>query len=162
MKKSALFLLAGGLLTFAACTNEQAPAGGYTQEQVDSAVNARVLELQAAMQATNDSTINALAQWKADSMIAAAKGGTTIKSTTTKTSPGKTSTTTTTTTTAPPPKTNVQTGGLKSQSDQNKVNDKSSVQGGGLKSQSDQNKTNNTDKVQGGGLKSQSDQNKTK
>lgn len=74
MKKQALFLLAGGLLTFAACTNDQAPAGGYTQEQVDSAVDARLLELQAQMQATNDSTINVLAQWKADSMIAAAKG----------------------------------------------------------------------------------------
>lgn len=77
MKKQALFLLAGGLLTFAACTNEQVSSGGFTQEQVDSAVNARVAELQAAMQASNDSAINALAQWKADSMIAAAKGQTT-------------------------------------------------------------------------------------
>ena len=74
MKKQALLLLAGGLLTFAACTNDQAPTGGYTQDQLDSAVNARVSELQAAMQASNDSAINALAQWKADSMIAAAKG----------------------------------------------------------------------------------------
>lgn len=162
MKKQALLLLAGGLLTFAACTNEQAPAGGYTQEQLDSAVNARVSELQAGMQASNDSAINALAQWKADSMIAAAKGGTTSKTTTTKTSPGKTTTSTTTTTTTPPPKNNVQTGGLKSQSDQGKANDKTTVQGGGLKSQSDVNKANNTNKVQGGGLKSQSDQGRTK
>ena len=73
MKKQALFVLAGGLLTFAACTNDQA-AGGYTQEQVDSAVDARLIELQAQMQASNDSIINVMAQWKADSMIAAAKG----------------------------------------------------------------------------------------
>jgi hypothetical protein len=100
MKKQALFLLAGGLLTFAACTNEQAPAGGFTQEQVDSAVNARVAELQAAMQASNDSAINALAQWKADSMIAAAKG----QKTSTPKPTTKTNTPATTTTPPPPPK----------------------------------------------------------
>ncbi len=104
MKKQALFLLAGGLLTFAACTNDQAPAGGYTQEQVDSAVEARLAEMQAQMQASNDSTINVLAQWKADSMIAAAKGGNTSKTTTTKSTPTKSTTTTTTTTTTPTPK----------------------------------------------------------
>ncbi len=99
MKKQALFLLAGGLLTFAACTNDQAPAGGYTQEQVDSAVDARLAELQAQMQATNDSTINVLAQWKADSMIAAAKG----QAPTTPKPRVKTPPPTTTTPTAPPP-----------------------------------------------------------
>jgi hypothetical protein len=74
MKKHALLLLAGGLLTFAACTNEQATTGGYTTEQFDSAVDARLNELRAQLVASNDSMINALAQWKADSMIAAAKG----------------------------------------------------------------------------------------
>lgn len=106
MKKSALLLLAGGLLTFAACTNEQAPAGGFTQEQVDSAVNARVAELQASMQASNDSAINALAQWKADSMIAAAKGQApaTTKPSTGKTNPPKTTTPATPTAPAGPEK----------------------------------------------------------
>lgn len=74
MKKQALVLLAGGLLTFAACTSEQKTDGAYTQEQLDSAVNARIEELRAELAASNDSAINALAQWKADSMIAAAKG----------------------------------------------------------------------------------------
>ena len=73
MKKQTLLVLAGGLLTFAACTNEN-QGGGYTQEQVDSIVDARVAEMQIQMQMSNDSAINALAQWKADSMIAAAKG----------------------------------------------------------------------------------------
>ncbi|HYD22044.1 MAG TPA: hypothetical protein VEB40_11260, partial [Flavipsychrobacter sp.] len=85
MKKQTLVLLAGGLLTFAACTNDQA-TGGYTQEQLDSAVNARVTEIQAQLQASNDSAINALAQIKADSMLAAMKGGGSVtRSTTTKT-----------------------------------------------------------------------------
>ena len=73
IKKQTLLVLAGGLLTFAACTNE-AKDGEYTQEQVDSIVDARVMEMQTQMQMSNDSAINALAQWKADSMIAAAKG----------------------------------------------------------------------------------------
>ena len=102
MKKQTLVLLAGGLLTFAACTNDQA-TGGYTQEQLDSAVNARVTEIQAQLQASNDSAINALAQIKADSMLAAMKGGGSVtRSTTTKTTTPATSTTTTTTTTTPP------------------------------------------------------------
>ena len=101
MKKSALFLLAGGLLTFAACTNDEAPAGSYTQEQVDSAVNARVAELQASMQASNDSAINSLAQWKADSMIAAAKGAPAPARPTGRTNTTKPTTPATPTTTTP-------------------------------------------------------------
>jgi len=161
MRKQTILLLAGGLLTFAACKNESADSGGFTQEYVDSAVNARVMELQVQMQASNDSVINALATWKADSMIAAAKGQ---KPTTPKprvNNPGSA--------TAPPPPPveppkppTVQSGGLKSQSDQNRVKDKNSVQGGGLKSKSDQNKTKDQNGVQGGGLKSQSDENRTK
>lgn len=108
MKKQALFLLAGGLLTFAACTNEQANTGGYTQEQLDSAVNARVAELQAAMQASNDSAINALAQWKADSMIAAAKGQ--APTTTRPTKPSTPSTPSTPKTEDPKPTTPTPTG----------------------------------------------------
>jgi hypothetical protein len=101
MKKQTLLLLAGGLLTIASCTSEPGATGGYTQEQMDSAVTARVAELQGQMQASNDSAINALAQIKADEMIAAMKGGSTIKKTTVKSNP---TTTTTTTTTTPPVK----------------------------------------------------------
>ena len=101
MKKQTLLLLAGGLLTIASCTSEA--GGGYTQEQVDSAVNARVAEMQAAMQASNDSAINALAQLKADSMIAAMKGTPVPPKSTTK-APPKTTTPTAPVQTAPPPK----------------------------------------------------------
>jgi|GEM_PF-6931993 len=158
MKKQLFLLAGGGLLALASCQQES--TGGYTQEQVDSIVNARVAEQMIALQASNDSMINAVAQMKADSIIAAMKGGSSVTT--------KTHTSTTRTTTVNngggssktiPPKT-VESGGLKSQSDQNRVNDKTSVQGGGLKSQSDQNKTNNTHKVESGGLKSQSDQNR--
>ena len=95
MKKQTLVLLAGGLLTFAACTNDQA-TGGYTQEQLDSAVNARITEIQAQLQASNDSAINALAQIKADSMIAAMQGGSNTGRSTTRTPPKTTTPSTTT------------------------------------------------------------------
>lgn len=85
MKKQSLLLIGGAMLAFASCQQENT-TGGFTQEQVDSIVNARVEEQMMALQASNDSTINALAQMKADSIIAAMKGGsTTIKKTTTTT-----------------------------------------------------------------------------
>jgi|GEM_PF-6252871 len=77
MKKQILFLAAGGALAFASCNNEG--AGGYTDAQVDSMVNARVELIQAELEAKNDSLINALAQWKADSIIAASKSSGTVK-----------------------------------------------------------------------------------
>ncbi|MBL7717410.1 MAG: hypothetical protein JNL72_01135 [Flavipsychrobacter sp.] len=101
MKKQTMLLLAGGLLTFASCTNEQAGGGGFTQEYVDSAVTAIVAERQAELQASNDSMINVMAQWKADSMIAAAKGAPAPTKPRVN-NPG--STAPTTTTPPPPPK----------------------------------------------------------
>lgn len=88
---------------FAACKEESTETGEFTQEYVDSAVNARVMELQVQMQASNDSVINALATWKADSMIAASKGQ---KPSTPKprvNNPGSTTGGNTTTTPPPPP-----------------------------------------------------------
>ena len=74
MEKQTLLLMAGGILALASCNNEQAADAGMNQAQVDSAVNARVEEIRAELMAQNDSLINALAQWKADSIIAAMKG----------------------------------------------------------------------------------------
>ena len=82
MKKQALFLMAGALVAFASCNN--APTEGASQAQIDSTVNARVEEIRLQLMAENDSLINALAQMKADSMIAAMKGGG-VRSTTKKT-----------------------------------------------------------------------------
>jgi len=75
MKKQTLLLLAGGMLALASCQNE-APAvsAGPSEAQIDSMVNARVEAMRSELMAQNDSLINALAQWKADSMIAAMKG----------------------------------------------------------------------------------------
>lgn len=156
MKKQALFLMAGALVAFASCNT--APNEGASEAQIDSMVNARVEEIRLDMMAQNDSLINAMAQLKADSIIAEMKGG--------KKAPAKATTKNNTTQAAgssggtlTKEPTN-SGGGLKSKSDQNKANDKNTVQGGGLKSQSDQNRTANPNKVQSGGLKSQSDQNK--
>lgn len=76
MKKQTLLLLAGGMLALASCQNE-APAvsAGPSEAQIDSMVNARVEAIRGELMLQNDSLINALAQWKADSMIAAMKGG---------------------------------------------------------------------------------------
>jgi hypothetical protein len=74
MKKQTLLLLAGGMLAFASCQNEPA-ASGPSEAQIDSMVNARVEAIRSELMIQNDSLINALAQWKADSMIAAMKGG---------------------------------------------------------------------------------------
>ncbi len=75
MKKQSLLLLAGGMLALASCQNEAAaPAAGPSEAQIDSMVNARVEAIRTELMASNDSLINALAQWKADSMIAAMKG----------------------------------------------------------------------------------------
>ena len=75
MKKQLLLLTAGGMLALASCKNEApATAAGPSDMQIDSTVNARVEEMRTQLMAQNDSLINALAQWKADSMIAAMKG----------------------------------------------------------------------------------------
>jgi hypothetical protein len=68
-----LLLIAGTVLTLASCQNEAANTGD-NQAQIDSAVNARVEELRTQMMLQNDSLINAEAQRRADSMIAAMQG----------------------------------------------------------------------------------------
>jgi hypothetical protein len=73
MKKQALFLMAGALVAFASCNT--ATNDGASEAQIDSTVNARVEEIRLEMMAQNDSLINAMAQMKADSIIAAMKGG---------------------------------------------------------------------------------------
>jgi hypothetical protein len=74
MKKQLLLLTAGGMLALASCKNEAPATAGPSDMQIDSMVNARVEEMRTQLMAENDSLINALAQWKADSMIAAMKG----------------------------------------------------------------------------------------
>jgi hypothetical protein len=86
MKKQAVLLMAAGLMSFASCTTETHESD-MSQAQIDSAVNARVEEIRMEMMLQNDSLINALAQIKADSIIAAMKGGSSVttKTTTTRT-----------------------------------------------------------------------------
>ena len=99
MKKRSFLLIAGTLLTLAACQNNA--NNGADQAQIDSTVNARVEELRLEMMAQNDSIINAESQRRADSIIAAMKGGNTVttttkRTTTVKNTPSGTKTTTTT------------------------------------------------------------------
>jgi hypothetical protein len=100
MKKQSFLLVAGSLLTLAACQNNANEGGN--QAQIDSMVNMRVEELRVQMMAQNDSIINAESQRRADSIIAAMKGGNTVtttthRTTTVKNTPGGTKTSTQTT-----------------------------------------------------------------
>lgn len=153
MKTRSLFIIGGALLAFASCTQE-GTTGGFTQEQVDSIVNARVTEQMTALQASNDSTINALAQWKADSIVAVLKGGkapVTVSKTTTTTTKNTTVKNPATTTKEQPAR-----GGLQSKSDQTKSETR-----GGLQSKSDQTKAEEkSNGTRRGGLQSKSDQTK--
>lgn len=117
MKKQFLFLLAGGMIAFASC-NSNTESGN--NQKTDSTVNAKVDSIQNQMSANNDAAINAAAQKKADSIVAAqnataqpapataqAPAQTTTHSTSRSTTHGgngttKTTTTTSTTTTTPP------------------------------------------------------------
>lgn len=78
--------MAGGLMSLASCTTETHESD-MSQAQIDSAVNSRVEEIRLEMMRQNDSLINAMAQIKADSIIAAMKGGSSVttKTTTTRT-----------------------------------------------------------------------------
>lgn len=71
MKKQLSFLTAGVLLALGSCTNEGDT--GMTQAQIDSTINARAEEIAQArmdeLMMRNDSTINALAREKADSIL---------------------------------------------------------------------------------------------
>lgn len=102
MKKQFL-LLAGSALILASCGSNNENKG-QTQAQVDSAVNAKLAEHDAANAAKNDSTLKAI---EAEKAAAAAKETETKTTSTTKHSAGKTKTKTTTKTTvvepAPPP-----------------------------------------------------------
>ncbi|MBS1773216.1 MAG: hypothetical protein JST82_10160 [Bacteroidetes bacterium] len=76
MKKQTLLLAACGVLALASCNNNPAPVeGGMSQEKIDSIVNARVDAIRTELMAQNDSIINALATWKADSIVASMKPG---------------------------------------------------------------------------------------
>ncbi len=103
MKKQSLLLIATALVAFTACQSEST---GYSEEQVDSTVNARVEEIRMQMMMQNDSIISALAIQRADSIIAAMKGGnevttTTRRTTTVRNNPNANAPSTTTTTTKP-------------------------------------------------------------
>lgn len=98
MKKLSLLLFTGATLALASCGGDTSGNNAPSQAQIDSMVNARVEELKAEMAAKNDSMINAMAQMKADSIIAATKSG----STTAKNVPAKTTKPATTKPTTPP------------------------------------------------------------
>jgi len=72
MKKLTLLLLTGYIITFASCSSSN-DSQNAAQAQIDSMVTVKTGQIQASMQAKNDSIINALAKAKADSIIAAAK-----------------------------------------------------------------------------------------
>jgi hypothetical protein len=75
MTNKFLLLAAAGTLAFASCQNEgsgDAMNDEMMQAKIDSAVQARMGEMQAQLAAQNDSLINAMAMMKADSMMAAA------------------------------------------------------------------------------------------
>lgn len=88
MKKQLSFLTAGVLLALGSCTNEGDT--GMTQAQIDSTINARAEEIAQArmdeLMMRNDSTINALAREKADSILVSMgkKPTTTTRRSTTK------------------------------------------------------------------------------
>lgn len=146
MKKQ-LLLLAGGLLALASCNT--APEGGASDAQIDSMVNTRVEELRMEMMRQNDSLINAMAQIKADSIIAAMKGGSTVTTKTTTTRTTKVTGKTPEVKDQPAAEAPPQPGGIRQHSDQNKQNQ------GGIRQHSDQNKQQKQ-----GGLRQHSDQNK--
>ncbi len=74
MNNKLLLLAAAGTLALASCQNETAGTDNaeMMQAKIDSAVQARMGEMQAQLAAQNDSLINAMAMMKADSMMAAA------------------------------------------------------------------------------------------
>ncbi len=93
MKKTAILFVSGAMLSLAACQPDN--SGANNQEQIDSMVNARVEEIRMQLMMQNDSMINAMAQMRADSIIAGMKGGNAVVT--------KKVTTTTTRVNTPPP-----------------------------------------------------------
>lgn len=76
MKKQSLLLITGGLLALASCNTDTAGNNEEMQAKVDSMVNERVEEIRMELQMKNDSLINELAMYRADSIMAAMKGTT--------------------------------------------------------------------------------------
>ena len=74
MKKQSLLLITGGLLAMASCNTEPATNAEDTQAKIDSMVNERVEQIRLELQAQNDSMINEMAMYRADSIIAARTG----------------------------------------------------------------------------------------
>ena len=74
MKKQSLLLITGGLLAMASCNTEPANNAEDTQAKIDSMVNERVEQIRLELQAQNDSIINEMALYRADSIIAARTG----------------------------------------------------------------------------------------
>ncbi len=74
MKKQSLLLITGGLLAMASCNTEPATNAEDTQVKIDSMVNERVEQIRLELQAQNDSIINEMAMYRADSIIAARTG----------------------------------------------------------------------------------------
>jgi len=74
MKKQSLLFIAGGILALASCNTDTAGNAEETQAKVDSMVNARVEEIRMELEAKNDSMINEMAIYRADSIIAAMSG----------------------------------------------------------------------------------------
>lgn len=75
MKKQSLLLITGGLLALASC-NTNTAGNDDAQAKIDSMVNERVEQIRMELEMKNDSIINELAMYRADSIIAASKGRT--------------------------------------------------------------------------------------
>ncbi|RZL40818.1 MAG: hypothetical protein EOP00_26070, partial [Pedobacter sp.] len=87
MRKQSLLFVAGAVLFLASCQNT-ASENTVSQEQIDSAVNAREAEIRAEMQAANDSLIDAEAMRRVDSIMNTGKQP--VPATTTKQAPPRT------------------------------------------------------------------------
>lgn len=74
MKKQSLLLITGGLLALASCNTNTAGNDEEMQAKVDSMVNERVEEIRLELQMRNDSLINEMAMYRADSIMAAMSG----------------------------------------------------------------------------------------
>lgn len=78
MRKQSLLLIAAGLLATTSCNTETGNAD-EANAKIDSMVDARVDEIRMQLKAENDSIINELAMWRADSIVNARKGKTVVK-----------------------------------------------------------------------------------
>ncbi len=79
MKKYALLLLSGSILTLAACGSNE---NNTTQAQIDSTAAARSAAMETDLKAKNDSLINEMAKMRADSAMKTSAPATTTTTTT--------------------------------------------------------------------------------